>query len=312
MTKSSITARDSGPKKNPPDEDNQRDSYYLERERWQCALMMAPKLSAADKLVALTLLAHVNYKRFCATGGFVAYPSQETLGRILDRHETRIRDSLRSVIKRGVVEIEQKGGREGHRATRYRFRGDWLQEVECLLEPKLLSWPSSKRLKAFRGSGNATPKEVVPICRGSGTAIPGSPRGSGNARAGVAEPLGKSSDESIDSLTRERARPRRRPHDQGNRLSLKSNLEAFKPDEKLASWASENVPDVIDPCGKLHVGKFRDWHLSKGRYPRNLPAAFRNWLRKEQEYSTRDRRKAGRPNRLEEAWNDFNGKPGHA
>ena len=65
-------------------------------------------------------------------------------------------------------------------------------------------------------------------------------------------------------------------------------LGELQIDDLLTSWAAKNTPTVKI---ELELEKFRDWCAAKGRTFKNYRSAFRNWLRKAQEFA--DERSGG-------------------
>jgi hypothetical protein len=64
------------------------------------------------------------------------------------------------------------------------------------------------------------------------------------------------------------------------------SLDEFQPDAAMASWAAEHVAGV-NPLDPEIIAAFKDHHRSKGQVPANLPAAYRQWVRKEPEFLKR-------------------------
>jgi len=58
--------------------------------------------------------------------------------------------------------------------------------------------------------------------------------------------------------------------------------EMWMPAEATLAWAQEKVPDVDE---EIEREKFRDYWRSRGEARRDWDAAYRNWLRKEAEFS---------------------------
>jgi len=56
----------------------------------------------------------------------------------------------------------------------------------------------------------------------------------------------------------------------------------WQPDENLLAWAEEKVPDVDE---RTERDKFRDYWIARGETRRDWTAGYRNWLRKEAEFS---------------------------
>ena len=66
----------------------------------------------------------------------------------------------------------------------------------------------------------------------------------------------------------------------------------WQPRPETLAFHQEKFPHVDEPKER---GKFRDYYQSKGEVRKDWDAAYRNWLRKEDEYSaTRAPRSAGR------------------
>jgi hypothetical protein len=76
-------------------------------------------------------------------------------------------------------------------------------------------------------------------------------------------------------------------------------LDAFQPNETTtAEWAAEHVPELRDVSDPAILAAFKDYHKSKGTKLVDLPAAWRQWLRKEPEFAQR-RNQSARPRRNE-------------
>ena len=66
----------------------------------------------------------------------------------------------------------------------------------------------------------------------------------------------------------------------------------WQPDEAIAQWAAENVPEVRNLLEPRIVDRFKDhWRANKPMPPRDIAAAFRLWLGREREFDNRN----GRP-----------------
>jgi hypothetical protein len=62
-------------------------------------------------------------------------------------------------------------------------------------------------------------------------------------------------------------------------------LGVFEPDAQLVAWAAAEVPGV-NPLDPGILGAFRDHHRGRGTKLANIPAAYRNWLRKERKFAS--------------------------
>ena len=82
--------------------------------------------------------------------------------------------------------------------------------------------------------------------------------------------------------TKEQFPPGARTRVRGNGFSL----DEIQPDAAMASWAAEHVAGV-NPLDPEIIVAFKDHHRSKGQVPANLPAAYRQWVRKEPEFLER-------------------------
>lgn len=67
--------------------------------------------------------------------------------------------------------------------------------------------------------------------------------------------------------------------------------EAWQPADATLAWAQEKFPDVEEGRER---DKFRDYWRSRGEVRRDWDAAYRNWIRKEHEFS--QARAPARPN----------------
>jgi phage replication O-like protein O len=62
----------------------------------------------------------------------------------------------------------------------------------------------------------------------------------------------------------------------------KPTLEHFELTDSLRKWCEEN--EFPQNLAEAELANFRDWHLAKGKRPKDIEAAFRNWLRKAREF----------------------------
>ena len=76
--------------------------------------------------------------------------------------------------------------------------------------------------------------------------------------------------------------PIERPKERREKKSLRcTSLKELCVDDELSVWASEKTP-AVDTARELE--KFRDWHVANGKKRKDYRAAFRNWLRRAQEF----------------------------
>jgi len=74
-------------------------------------------------------------------------------------------------------------------------------------------------------------------------------------------------------------------------------LDDFEPDfGETAQFVAGDVP-ALDPWTTARhreiLGKFKDWHRANSRFPADLNAAFRTWLRDEPGFEAKKNRRAG-------------------
>jgi hypothetical protein len=67
-----------------------------------------------------------------------------------------------------------------------------------------------------------------------------------------------------------------------------SSLDAYWPDENIAAWAAEKVPEVRNPRDPEIVAAFKDRHRSRGTHLVDFDAAFRDWLRLERKFQRQE------------------------
>jgi hypothetical protein len=60
-------------------------------------------------------------------------------------------------------------------------------------------------------------------------------------------------------------------------------VKNYRPSLETLAWAANNVPD-LQPLDPDSLGRFKDYHLSKGTILRDLEAAYRCWLSRELEF----------------------------
>jgi len=79
----------------------------------------------------------------------------------------------------------------------------------------------------------------------------------------------------------------RRPnYGPANAPESRNAVKNYRPSLETLAWAANNVPD-LDPSNLDVLGRFRNYHLSKGTILRDLEAAYRCWLSREIEFRSR-------------------------
>jgi hypothetical protein len=63
-------------------------------------------------------------------------------------------------------------------------------------------------------------------------------------------------------------------------------LASFNPSPELVDWAAEE--HGINALADGVLGKFVDYQRANGRRPRDLDAAYRNWIRAEAKFTSAD------------------------
>jgi hypothetical protein len=264
------------------------------RETWRHALMMSG-LAAGAKLTALAMLEDTNRKIFDRSGDLQAWPTLATLARHVDLSQAQVKRHRAQLCQRGVIVVVRAGGRG--RATLFRFDARWLAQADK-------TWKAD----------TSTPDIGAPMRRHAPAADVGaSMHGYRRTNAPIIGACMRPhpSEYPTENPT-ERVRPRVRADStdlEGKVVPLRPPagrppITTYVPPPAVIAWAAEHAAG-IDALADDVLGKFRDWHRAKGRHPRDLDGAFRNWLRQEVTFRERGRQQqnGGRSTLSEKAIN---------
>lgn len=128
----------------PNDATLERD-YRATRGRIRMAILACIKLTAAERVVAVAMLEHVNREAFIRDGILRCWPSEATLAHLTGFSGGCVRKARRTLCKIGAAEVVRLGGHGPRDTSCYAFHLSWAARATADAEARTVGAPNSLR-----------------------------------------------------------------------------------------------------------------------------------------------------------------------
>jgi hypothetical protein len=91
---------------------------------------------------------------------------------------------------------------------------------------------------------------------------------------------------SMSHRSQEQEQEKEQDREPNSAARRRQSLSQFEINDQIVAWCHENQISIV--TAQEELPRFKDWCLSKGKIPKDVYAAFRNWLRKSKEFQSKN------------------------